>query len=137
MINASIINKRLQIMRCKDCFSCVPCCSVCREEQTHVHELIGSVRLAELGEDPHNHRFAGITGEVIRVPGGHIHEFRSNTDFYENHFHPICVRTELNIQVGEGDDERHIHFIDANTEVEDGHHHEFIAATLIENPIGN
>jgi len=28
--------------------------------QTHVHEVVGSVRLAELEEDPHNHRFAGL-----------------------------------------------------------------------------
>ena len=36
--------------------------SCCRSDvQTHVHEVLGSVRLAELGEDPHNHRFAGVT----------------------------------------------------------------------------
>lgn len=105
--------------------------------QTHVHEVEGSVRLAELGEDPHNHRFAGITGEFIPVPGGHIHNFQAKTDFYENHFHPICVKTGLPVEVGEGDDIRHVHFIDSATEVEDGHFHEFIAATLIENPIGD
>jgi hypothetical protein len=105
--------------------------------QTHVHEVVGSVRLAELNEDPHNHRFAGMTCEVIQVQGGHIHKFHSTTDFYENHFHPICVTTGLNVSVGEGDDTRHVHFIDSQTEVEDGHFHEFIAATLIQNPIGD
>lgn len=111
------------------------CCP--KEEQTHVHEVVGSVRLAELGEDPHNHRFAGMTEEVIMVPGGHIHKFYAKTDFYEDHFHPICVKTGLQVPVGCGEDRRHIHFIDAETEVEDGHRHEFIATTLIDNPIGD
>lgn len=116
------------------------CFCRCEDEtQTHVHEVVGSVRLAELKEDPHNHRFAGVTDEVIRVPGApgsHIHKFYTKTDFYENHFHPICVKTGLAVRVGTGDDARHVHFIDSRTEVEDGHFHEFIAATLIENPIG-
>lgn len=104
--------------------------------QTHVHEVLGSVRLAELDEDPHNHRFAGVTEEVMLVPGGHIHKFISKTDFYEDHFHPICVETGLQVEVGQGEDRRHIHFINSETECEDGHFHEFIAATLINNPIG-
>lgn len=107
------------------------------DRQTHVHEVQGSVRLAELRTDPHNHRFAGITEEVITVPGGHIHKFFTKTDFYEDHFHPICVRTGLQVPVGTADDRRHVHFIDADTEVEEGHFHEFIAAVLIENPIGD
>lgn len=105
--------------------------------QTHVHEVVGSVRLAELGEDPHNHRFAGVTEEVVMVPGGHYHRFLAKTDFYEDHFHPICVVTGLQVEVGCGDDRRHVHFIDANTQREDGHFHQFIAATLIDNPIGD
>ena len=105
--------------------------------QTHVHEVVGSVRLAELGEDPHNHRFAGVTEEIICVPGGHIHRFFAKTDFYEDHFHPICVTTGLQVNVGCGDDKRHVHFIDSRTECRDGHFHEFIAATLIDNPIGD
>lgn len=109
----------------------------CEREQTHVHEVLGSVRLAELDEDPHNHRFAGVTDEVIPVPGGHIHKLRTKTDFYEEHFHPICVRTGINVRVGSGEDARHVHFIDARTEVADNHFHEFIASTLIENPIGD
>lgn len=106
-------------------------------EQTHVHEVLGSVRLAELREDPHNHRFAGITEQVTYVPGGHIHKLFTKTDFYEDHFHPICVKTGLQIPVGCGEDRRHVHFIDSTTECEDGHLHEFIAATLIDNPIGD
>jgi len=115
--------------------NCRPChCN--DEKQTHVHEVVGSVRLAELEDDPHNHRFAGITSEAIPVPGGHIHKFESKTDFYEEHFHPICIKTCPDIRVGQGNDTRHIHFIDDDTEVADGHFHEFIAATLIDNPIG-
>lgn len=121
-------------------YNSFPCDHVypdCEEKQTHVHEIVGSVRLAELGEDPHNHRFAGVTDEMIHVPGGHIHKFQSKTDFYEDHFHLICVRTGPAVRVGEGEDARHVHFIDSKTVVEEGHFHEFITATLIENPIGD
>lgn len=110
------------------------CCN--NNNQTHVHEVLGSVRIAELGKDPHNHRFAGVTEEVKMVPGGHIHKFITKTDFYEGHFHPICVETGLQVMVGSGSDARHVHFINEDTEVEDRHFHEFIAATLIDNPIG-
>ena len=105
--------------------------------QTHVHEVVGSVRLAELNEDPHNHRFAAVTDEVIQVPGGHIYKIQTRTDFYEDHFHPICVKTGLPVTVGTGEDARHVHFIDADTETIDAHFHEFIATTLINNPIGD
>lgn len=104
---------------------------------THVHEIVGSVRLAELNEDPHNHRFAGLSGEVIPVEGGHVHMFRTTTDFYEDHFHEICVRTGLPVPVGSGEDARHVHFIDAATAIAEEHFHEFIVATLIQNPIGD
>lgn len=107
------------------------------EVETHVHEVVGSVRLAELEEDPHNHRFAGVTEEVVFVPGGHYHVLKTKTDFYENHFHEVCIRTGLQVVVGCGEDERHIHYIDDETQCSDGHRHEFIAATLIENPIGD
>jgi hypothetical protein len=33
-------------------------------EQTLVHEVQGSVKKAEREEDPHNHRFATVTGEA-------------------------------------------------------------------------
>lgn len=107
------------------------------DEQKHVHEVLGSVRLAELREDPHNHRFAGVTEEAILVPGGHIHKLIIKTDFYEDHFHPICVMTELQTPIGCGDDKRHVHFINSKTECADRHLHEFIVATLIDNPIGD
>ena len=102
--------------------------------QTHVHEFLGSVQLAELREDPHNHRFAGVTDQVIPIPGGHVHKLCTRTDFYEDHFHLINDTTGPAIPVG---DNRHVHFVTGNTNVEEEHFHEFRFATLIENPIGN
>lgn len=104
------------------------------DSQTHVHEFLGSTRLAELEEEPHNHRFAGVSFEVIPIGNNkHVHEIKTNTDFYEDHFHEICVRTEHNIPVGDG---RHVHFVPGTTTEVDDHYHYFIFATLIENPIG-
>jgi hypothetical protein len=42
--------------------------------QRHVHEFEGSTKLAEQGSDRHNHRFAGVTGQAIRVGKSHVHE---------------------------------------------------------------
>lgn len=100
--------------------------------QFHVHEFLGSTRLAELdSEDVHNHRFAGVTGEAIRKGNSHIHKICTRTDFFD-HYHFIEVFTGPAIPVGKG---RHVHFVFAKTEVEDGHFHEFIVATLIDSPI--
>ena len=104
------------------------------DKQTHVHEFVGSTRLAELEDDPHNHRFAGITGQAICTPKGHTHRINALTDFFD-HFHLIKndkLRVGPPIPVGEG---RHVHFVYGTTEEADGHVHEFIFATLIEAPI--
>lgn len=109
------------------------CC--CEDDsQTHVHEFLGSTRLAEFDECPHNHRFAGISSEVIPIGScQHVHAITAKTDFYEDHFHEICVRSGPAIHVCE---EKHVHFVcGTSTEVED-HEHKFILATLIEDPIG-
>ena len=106
----------------------------CIKEQRHVHEFLGSVKVAEIFEDPHNHRFAGITGEAIFCGDQHFHKICTNTDFYEDHFHSIADKTGPAIDVGDG---RHVHFVDGDTTIVDGHNHEFIFATLIENPIGD
>jgi hypothetical protein len=103
----------------------------CNYEQRHVHEFLGSTRLAELEEDPHNHRFAGVSGEAIPVGFSHIHEIMTKTDFFD-HFHRIKARTGPAIPVGEG---RHVHFVEAVTSVNDDHNHKLIFATLIEEPI--
>lgn len=98
-------------------------------EQTHVHEFEGSTHLAEAGKDRHNHRFAGVTGEVIPIGNGrHVHDFRSNTDFFENHYHMIKGRTGADIKLP---DEKHVHFVESVTTVNDGHKHELEFATLI------
>jgi hypothetical protein len=101
--------------------------------QAHVHEVQGSVEIAEREEDPHNHRFATVSGEVIPAGVSHFHEVKFRTDFYENHFHEFCGKTSLAIPVGGG---RHVHFLESVTEVSDGHFHEFRVATLINDPIG-
>lgn len=104
------------------------------QEQEHVHEFLGSTRLAEEGEDRHNHRFAGVTGEAIYLSGDdHVHELYTNTDFFENHYHKLKnIRTGSPIDVGR---KRHVHFVFGTTTCNDGHEHEFIFATLIECPV--
>lgn len=106
----------------------------CESEQKHVHEYVGSVKLAELNsDDVHNHRFAGVTGEAVPCKGSHIHKILTRTDFFNDHFHIIDVFTGPAIPVGNG---RHVHFVYACTKERDGHKHMFRIATLIENPIG-
>lgn len=105
----------------------------CYKEQRHVHEVQGSTRIAERCEDPHNHRFATVSGEAIPYGCDHYHEVRFRTDFYEDHFHEFCGRTSGAIPVGGN---RHVHFLESVTTVNDGHSHKFRVATLIEDPIG-
>jgi len=101
------------------------------EEQKHVHELQGSVKIAE-PEDPHNHRFCTVTGEAIPCDDhDHIHEVMFRTDTFDEHYHEFRGRTGPCIKVGD----RHVHFIESVTSMNDGHRHNFEAATLIENPI--
>lgn len=104
----------------------------CNNGQRHVHEILGSVQIAEPREDPHNHRFATVSGEAIPCGNDHYHEVTFRTDFYEDHFHEFCGRTSGAIRVG---DNKHVHFIESCTTVNDGHKHKFNVATLIEDPI--
>lgn len=100
--------------------------------QFHVHEVQGSVMLAE-PQDPHNHRFATVSGEAIRIPGcDHVHDVYLRTDFYDGHYHEFYGRSSGAIWVGD----RHVHFLEAATSENDGHYHEFRVATLIDDPIG-
>jgi hypothetical protein len=103
------------------------------QTQTHVHEFEGSTKLAEAGADRHNHRFAGVTGQVIRVGNSHVHEIDlTHTDFL-NHFHDLKkIRTGRAISVGNG---KHVHFVKGNTTLNDGHVHQFNFATLIQQPL--
>lgn len=103
--------------------------------QTHVHEFTGSTKIAEAQKDPHVHRLAGVTGEMIPTPyNSHKHGIITNTDFYEEHYHGLSTYTGPAIPVGNG---RHVHFVQALTTVDDGHLHETIFATLIEDPTGD
>ncbi|WP_438447700.1 YmaF family protein [Gorillibacterium sp. sgz5001074] len=101
--------------------------------QTHVHEFQGSTKLAEEGSDRHNHRFAGVTGQVIPCGDSHVHEIRFiHTDFL-NHFHNLRkIRTGPAIPVGNG---KHVHFVTGSTTLNDGHRHRFQFATLIQKPL--
>ena len=100
--------------------------------QTHVHEFLGSTQLAGPGELRHNHRFAGVTSEAIPQGDSHVHAILVNTDFFFNHLHELGVETGPAIPVGNG---KHVHFVDGVTTLNFGHVHEFIFATLIEDPL--
>jgi hypothetical protein len=102
------------------------------DTQTHVHEFLGSTKLAEEGNDRHNHRFAGVTSEKIPLEGGgHIHGLFTNTDFLDHH-HEIAIQTGPAIPVGGG---KHVHFVKGKTTLDDGHFHDFVFATLINSPL--
>lgn len=100
--------------------------------QTHVHEFLGSTKLAEAGSDRHNHRFAGVTGEAVPKGKSHVHLIKTRTDFFD-HFHGIQIFTGPAIPVGNG---KHIHFVMGKTTLADGHVHVFQVGTLIEEPLG-
>ena len=99
--------------------------------QTHVHEFLGSAQLA--GAIIHNHRFAGVTSQLIPIPGGsHIHGLLTNTDFAIGHLHELAAETGPAIEVGDG---RHVHFVETLTTFNLGHSHETVFTTLIEDPL--
>lgn len=104
----------------------------CYKYKDHNHEVQGSVQIAEREEDPHNHRFATVSGLAIPCGrGDHVHEVKFNTDTYEDHRHEFCGKTGGAIRVGD----RHVHFLQSVTTVNDGHRHCFRVGTLIDNPI--
>ncbi|WP_066635979.1 YmaF family protein [Desulfolucanica intricata] len=103
-----------------------------KETQTHVHEFLGSTKLAPEGELRHNHRFAGVTSEAIPKGDSHIHAILVNTDFVFNHLHEVGVETGPAIKVGNG---RHVHFVKGITTLNADHIHKFVFATLIEDPL--
>lgn len=111
------------------------------DTQTHVHEFLGSTKLAEEEEERHNHRFAGVTTEEIPVHCSHVHGFSVNTDFFDHH-HEVTGLTGLAIEVEEDKhdhldvhEHKHVHFAEGTTTEVDGHVHEFQFATLIESPL--
>jgi hypothetical protein len=101
------------------------------ETQTHVHEVLGSTKFAETGNDRHNHRFATVSSEVIPIGGGrHVHAVLVNTDFLDHH-HEIGGTSGPDIPVGNG---KHIHILMGTTTMDDGHTHQFIANSQINSP---
>ncbi len=103
-----------------------------RKKQRHTHEFLGSTKLAEQGQDRHNHRFAGVTSEAIPIKGGnHVHTIAVNTDFLDHH-HKVIITTGPAIPVGNG---KHIHVAKGPTTFNDEHRHNFIFATLIDRPL--
>jgi hypothetical protein len=112
-------------------------CFKCRREdggEIHVHEYSSSVKLAEVGNDRHPHRVAGVTGEAILINNGtdHVHKIKDNTDFFD-HFHVICVTTGPAINIpGTG---KHVHLVYGNTTIFDEHCHPFLFTTQIQAPL--
>lgn len=102
--------------------------------QTHVHEFEESIKLAEQGEDRHNHRVAGVTSEVIPIGGGrHVHAFGvTNTDFLDHH-HEIGGTTGPDVPIPNSN--KHVHLISGTTTIDDGHNHEFLFTTQINSPL--
>ena len=109
-------------------------CRLSPDEQCHVHEVQGSVKMAGKKETPHNHRFAAVSGEA--VPCGeydHVHEVQFRTDFYDGHFHEFCGKTSGAVPAGD----RHVHFLASVTTADGGHCHEFRLTTFINDPTGD
>jgi len=102
------------------------------ENQRHVHEFLGSTKLNSKCGEPHNHRFAGVTGEAIPTLGSHKHKINARTDYF-GHYHELKdVFTGPAIKVGNG---KHVHFVEGETTFDDGHDHAFQFAALIESPL--
>jgi hypothetical protein len=102
------------------------------ETQTHNHEFLGSTKLPSQDVTEHNHRFAGVTSEVIFVPGGHVHTFMTDTDFFSGHIHGVGGTTDLQVPVDGG---KHVHFANDTTTFDACHDHDFQFATLIDDPL--
>ncbi|MFY9447722.1 MAG: YmaF family protein [Dethiobacteria bacterium] len=102
-----------------------------RDDPQHVHEFLGSTKLA--GLTLHNHRFAGVSSRAIPIGRNHIHAISTNVDFTVQHIHRIRDLTGLAIPVGRG---RHVHFVRGTTSFDANHDHNYVFATLIENPLG-
>ncbi|MBL4931962.1 YmaF family protein [Clostridium paridis] len=101
--------------------------------QTHVHEFEESTKLAEQGNERHNHRVAGVTGEVIPIGGGrHVHPYSTNTDFFDHH-HEIGGTTGPDIPIPNTN--KHIHVIYGRTTCNDGHTHDYLFTTQINSPL--
>lgn len=106
------------------------CCRIIPYHEQHVHEFLGSTKIAEKKKDPHNHRFAGVSGPAIPYFDSHVHKICTLTD-NTDHFHRIELYTGPAIPVGYN---RHVHPVCGVTTCNDGHIHHFVFSTLIERP---
>ena len=104
--------------------SCIP--------KQHNHEVQGSTKISGCCEYAHNHRFATVFGDAIPCDGNHVHQVAFTTDSCDGHHHEFCGTTGPAIEVGCG---RHVHFLKDCTSYDAKHKHEFIVATLLENPV--
>ena len=101
---------------------------------THVHEILGSVKLADHVCQAHNHRMAAVSGLPIALKcGDHVHDVCFGTDSYEDHVHAFSGRTGGAIRTGDG----HVHYLEGMVTCADRHRHCFKLTTLIDNPIGD
>lgn len=99
----------------------------------HVHEFEQSTKLAETGDERHNHRVAGVTSQVIPLAdGSHIHAILSNTDSLD-HIHEIGVLTGPPIPIPNST--KHVHLVAGTTTLMDEHVHEFLFTTQINSPL--
>lgn len=114
----------------------VYCCLAKCSKQRHVHEILGSTVFSELKSEPHNHRFATVSGEAIPLYDNcslkdHVHKVSFGTDFHKNHYHEFSGTTGPAIDVGGG---RHVHYLESITSKNNSHKHFFRTASAIENP---
>lgn len=116
---------------CHDHSSCPNCPP--QREQKHVHEVQGSVQLNAFG-DLHNHRFATVSDEAVDCGNGkHFHIVKFRTDFYEDHFHEFCGKTDPDVDLGD----RHVHFLASVTCPSDNHTHNFRLSTFMQDLISD
>lgn len=97
----------------------------------HVHEILGSTKIAGCCDMAHSHRFATVSGEAIPCDGSHVHEIIFHTDSCNGHYHEFCGTSSPAIDVGCG---HHVHFAEAFTSTDENHKHKFTVASLIDNP---
>lgn len=106
----------------------------CPDCQGHNHEFSCSTSTDFQGNEPHSHRFSGISSAPVPIAKNcHIHCIETITDYFDGHHHKICEKTGPAIQVSEN---RHTHFLQGMTNREDCHFHDFTFTVQIENPAG-
>ena len=89
-------------MNSEMCDKCKEGKEICREREQHVHEILGSTLLGNCCREPHNHRFATVSGEAIKSGTSHYHNVKFRTDSYEGHYHEFEGKTGPAISVNLG-----------------------------------